>query len=679
MGNLFINAIHVNIITDKGVFGQKVKFANGLNVIRAENTSGKTTLINSIIYALGFERLLSNKTGPAALKPVLKSKISFQGSSGNVLNSFVAVELQNSLNAKITIRRQIIGEEDVDLVKVYSDWIISEKKSTSYDCYYLNREGSAQREKGFHCYLQHFLDIDLPLVPRYQGSDILLYLECIMPLMFIEQVRGWTAIQAITPRIFGIQDVNKTVIEYLLKLDVQKNKKLKDDLLHELNMIQENWKNINKEMRNISTKIGFLIRNTLEKPTILASEDDCPKLCIESNGVTYSLSEYLIQLREHFIDLQKKETVVSDDSKFSKYSIELEKLETFVIMQNAKNREINSKIIRLEYEVEESKKRIEKIQREINRHRDLQRIITLGGEISHDLLDHLCPVCKQHVPESLISNVKTPMTIEENMKFLDQQRISLNSLVNQNEQVIVEENERKKIIQVEIERTQKQIISIKRDLYKTDGMSESLIREKIITEQKISDLENFEESFNDKKDELLLLSDRYKKYKAAYSALPDSLFSEIDILKIEELKKVVSALLARYDYRSTSITSIEISKDNYLPVSCEEGFELSLDSSASDSIRIIWAYTLALATIKRKFDTNHFGLFMMDEPEQQKMKNYSSLELYKSITDNIDPSDQCIITTSESKIDFTQRIKDIQMNYIELGDCVFKPESEWLL
>jgi hypothetical protein len=45
--------IHIN--TDKGVFGTRQNFADGLNVIRAENYAGKSQLVQSIMYALGME------------------------------------------------------------------------------------------------------------------------------------------------------------------------------------------------------------------------------------------------------------------------------------------------------------------------------------------------------------------------------------------------------------------------------------------------------------------------------------------------------------------------------------------------------------------------------------------------------------------------------------------------
>jgi predicted ATP-binding protein involved in virulence len=55
MQKLFIKTLHLNVMTSGGLFGARFHFKEGLNIIRAENTSGKSTCLNAILYALGFE------------------------------------------------------------------------------------------------------------------------------------------------------------------------------------------------------------------------------------------------------------------------------------------------------------------------------------------------------------------------------------------------------------------------------------------------------------------------------------------------------------------------------------------------------------------------------------------------------------------------------------------------
>ena len=116
MQKLTLKGLKINISTNDGIFGQCLLFQKGLNVIRAENTSGKTTIISSIIYALGIEAVLSAKQGNTVLKSVLKDKIDFENKTYNVLESYVLLEIENEKKEIITIKRQIIGTQNSNLI-----------------------------------------------------------------------------------------------------------------------------------------------------------------------------------------------------------------------------------------------------------------------------------------------------------------------------------------------------------------------------------------------------------------------------------------------------------------------------------------------------------------------------------------------------------------------------------
>lgn len=58
-----------------------------------------------------------------------------------------------------------------------------------------------------------------------------------------------------------------------------------------------------------------------------------------------------------------------------------------------------------------------------------------------------------------------------------------------------------------------------------------------------------------------------------------------------------------------------ISKNTLLP--SVKNYDLKFDSSASDHIPGIWAYTLALLETSIKFNGNHIKFIIFDEPKQQ--------------------------------------------------------------
>ena len=59
---LRIRHLYLSINSDRGPFGARQSFGDGLNVIRAENSAGKSQLLQAIIYALGLEGMLSPST-----------------------------------------------------------------------------------------------------------------------------------------------------------------------------------------------------------------------------------------------------------------------------------------------------------------------------------------------------------------------------------------------------------------------------------------------------------------------------------------------------------------------------------------------------------------------------------------------------------------------------------------
>ena len=57
--SLKLRAFDLDIETDGGPFGTALRFTNGLNLISAPNSSGKSTCLQALLYALGLEALFS--------------------------------------------------------------------------------------------------------------------------------------------------------------------------------------------------------------------------------------------------------------------------------------------------------------------------------------------------------------------------------------------------------------------------------------------------------------------------------------------------------------------------------------------------------------------------------------------------------------------------------------------
>ena len=110
---LRIRHLFININTDKGVFGTRQNFADGLNIIRAENWAGKSQVVQSIVYALGMEGM----QGPShavplahALTDYLDYEVDGKDARATVVDSMVSIEIENAKHEFLTVQRAIAGE-----------------------------------------------------------------------------------------------------------------------------------------------------------------------------------------------------------------------------------------------------------------------------------------------------------------------------------------------------------------------------------------------------------------------------------------------------------------------------------------------------------------------------------------------------------------------------------------
>jgi hypothetical protein len=161
-------------------------FSRGLNIVRAGNTSGKSTCLQAIVYALGLERSL----GPQLQVPLpyaMRERIHQRRDDEYepVLESFVELEIENSRGEVVVARRDITGGKDTKLVQTWDYPRLSNSASGGHQRdFFIHDPGAAQREDGFHYYLTGFIGWELPLVPRFDGGEGPLYLEAIFPIIF---------------------------------------------------------------------------------------------------------------------------------------------------------------------------------------------------------------------------------------------------------------------------------------------------------------------------------------------------------------------------------------------------------------------------------------------------------------------------------------------------------------
>lgn len=118
--------------------------------------------------------------------------------------------------------------------------------------------------------------------------------------------------------------------------------------------------------------------------------------------------------------------------------------------------------------------------------------------------------------------------------------------------------------------------------------------------------------------------------------------------------------------------SIQISRENYLPIS--EGFDMKFDSSASDNIRAIWAYTLALLKTSNGKNGNHPQIVIFDEPGQHSIVTNDMVSLFNEII-KIGGTKQVILGITPNDGEIKGAVGSIdpeKIHIVDVGSHVFQ-------
>lgn len=659
--------IEIECIDDSGntkVVSPYMKYSSGVNLIwdKGKNSVGKSTCINSIIYALGMEELLGAKN-TGTMKPVLTKSVKVNGKQYNVLETYIYLEIFNGKKV-ITIRRSVKGNEyDAKLVRVYNcELSRCNNKEPDYTDYYLHDKGSAQSDFGFHYFLENYLDLRLPDVSYNDGSQRKLYMQTIFNMFFIEQVRGWTGFN-VQKVYYGIKNIEKTVIEYILGCKISDAENAKKNLTERLVSKKQEWKNINNNLNEKLMDIGIEIKGVPKKHTDFQFED-IDKILIDGESIIDKKKKLIKELDviENLEGNAIKNNLDFIKNNLKVYQEELQK-------EEKRLEDLNLDIATRKSYKETLEEQLDETVLKIRRYKDIQKLIQLGSDKKLSFLNNRCPICNNEVNDNLLpSDINIDvMSVEENTYFNEGEKRIIETAIYDCKVSIDFLDKKIKKSEVIVEELRNKIRTCKRDLVKIDELpSEEIIIKKYELLESIKTISKIESYIEKNWFEFKQLKENILKIENEISNLSKQGLSDLDSAKIEKFQGLFRKLLNYYGYSSNNIYKIILSEDKYIPIS--EGFHLMFDSAGSDFIRAIWAYLVALYIASRD-SGNHIGCFILDEPFQQQVSDFSIERLIDSL---IKSNCQCIIATSISE-EQMKKIKEknvniltIEENFIEL-------------
>ena len=685
---MIIRAVKLKILTAIGEFGFKFQFGRGLTVIRGGNSRGKSTLFNCLIYGLGMEELIGGK-GDKVLNSAVKDHFVFGDAHVDVIASEVLLELENSSGRKITLRRAIWdSKRHTKLVEVFecahlsTDSLLETPRST-----YLFDPGSAQKEEGFFSFLEEFMGYRLPLVPTTSGGMTKLYLQTVFAALAVEQKRGWTDYIANAP-FFGIRDTRVRVSEFLLGLSVFERQAQRARLDAESLDIDSSWRKTFDTLRQAATSNRVVIEGVTSSATSVFDPTKALLLKSDGNNKT-SLADHLRVLRTEHSTLAAKAEAYSKASGTHALQ-ELEATSAELQQLSVLHERATTSLTLQRATVDELRQLLAEASEDLERNKTALKLRDLGAQVGLAIAADRCPTCHQEVENTLLAGIVSgpQMDLDTNIKYLESQRQMLRSQINGASEEIRQLDITVASVGERLAATHDYRNSLRGDV--SNGVTESraIVRKQIQLELEASNLESLRSQAAGLLEQLRVVSERLAVNQAARRELPKDNYSPTDLSRIAYFENFFRSNASSFGYESAAIKDIRISLDSLTPILSEielreiikakgQPTSLTADSSASDFVRLIWSYLLALyqASSMPQVKGNHPGILLMDEPGQHSMRAISQHALLQLLSGQAGLQSIVAASFDEMESVFLEATAGLEFQLIQWEGKVIRPLS----
>jgi len=677
---VIIRGLRVRATTNEGEYGFRFNFARTLTIIRAKNSSGKSTLFNSLLYGLGMEELVGGKN-EKVLPYAVKEHIEFDGRRVLVTASEVMLEIESRTGEVVTLRRAIRDTvRDPRLIEVFSGAHVTEDRDLGEARpTYVHDGGGAKRPEGFHRFLETFLGLDLPRVPTTSGGETKLYLQAVFAALAVEQKRGWTDYIANIP-FYGIRDARTKVVEFLLGLDVFETNAERNRLNAESVEIDAEWRKVYDELRREANPVGAVVEGASPNPSSLFNENEASIRKL-AGGSSVPLAEHINQLRAEHAALQKQAEQYHKSSgaeAMQSVTVAMDELQGLsVLHERATALHAEQRVSLAEYE-----KLLAEANEDLERNKTAAKLRDLGAK--HDVATAVgrCPTCNQSVDDTLLAGAVTgpQMDLATNIAYLDSQRRMLIRQIAGLKVGVQATEVRVAELAARIASKRDVLTAMRGDV--TSGASESkaIVRRQVQIEVEVEALEKLQARAIELFARLAQIATRMSANQSARRGMPREAYSRADLERINRFQLNFRANAGSFGYESAPIREVEIGKDTLVPCLAQMELreirtDIKSDSSASDFVRLIWSYLLALHQTSATASSlgNHPGLLMFDEPGQHSMAVDSQHALLKQLAS--ETSLQSIVAASfdEAEEVFRQATQGIQFTLIEWDGKLMRP------
>lgn len=503
----------------------------------------------------------------------------------------------------------------------------------------------------------------MPIVTKYDGRETLLYLETIFPLFYVEQKFGWSSFPAAFPTYLGIRDMGRKATEFVLALETHENELQRERLTQQLAAVRSDWTSKRDGL------IGLAKAEGAELSGVPAGADAGfdvlvgMTVFVEVEGERVTLRDAIERLRQRIEDNRHQSLRTSDE--IAPHAQEELKRLTEQLSQLQAERVAKFRRRELEYaQIEALKDRIQSIEADLRKNKDVRKLQQLGSRVAQIETAHECPTCSQPVSDALLPQeaLGPIMSVDQNIAFLEAQRSIFRALLRQAERAAVAATDDLTSTMNEVNETSGRIRALRADLVAPgNAPSESEIENRVRWDRRIRSLQTLETSIAEEVEALREVSANFLDLQAALAELPRDRLSGEDQQKVDVFVSLMREQLVQYGFSTFAPAQLTLS-DNFRVE--KEGFEIGFQASASDTIRLKWAYQLGLLEVARTRVTHHAGILIFDEPRQQEASKVSFRNLLSRASRSIKFDQQVFFATSEDRNELAVDLNGLLCNFI---------------
>jgi hypothetical protein len=318
--------------------------------------------------------------------------------------------------------------------------------------------------------------------------------------------------------------------------------------------------------------------------------------------------------------------------------------------------------------------RLQALREDLQKNLDAQKLQSLGSSLTESFTVDRCPTCAQHIEDSLLEQQDSPMvmSLADNISYIRAQIDLFKGLQEQTDSNV----EKISLVLTEATRAANADSARLRALKAestapANSASITLIEERVRLQTRLEALDDIQHRFEEGKIELIDISSHYLYLITAKAGQQKERLSEADKAKLKRLAELFRNQAKDYNFTTFSPEELDISEESYRPQ--KEGFDIGFEISASDGIRLKWAYQLAMLELARTERTNHIGFVVFDEPRQQEASKVSFQSLLNRAATAKLANQQVIFATSEDFQQLTGFLSGVEHHLVAIQGRLVKP------